>query len=235
MFWTFIVVATPTLFLLKTAIDYFYPKQLKRVTMRLGWNAMELCAKAEIYATRMYNQYVPTLLARNSPQQIIKFICDGDEIRTYTINEFMKKRNDIKQEQLNYDFILYETPIIKKDEYAKYDNYIIRYENIDDVLYIEYTSVLKCFELNMIQITINESETPITLDLGRDQYMMSGNILFDRVFLKWYLNKYCNTLLDSTDKYIITFIDHDMNYITLQDYCYLLIKKNGYDIVNVVC
>ena len=64
---------------------------------------------------------------------------------------------------------------------------------------------------------------------------MSGNILFDRVFLKWYLNKYCNTLLDSTDKYIITFIDHDMNYITLQDYCYLLIKKNGYDIVNVVC
>ena len=44
--------------------------------------------------------------------------------------------NDTSLGQLKYDFILYETPIIKKDEYTKYDNYIIRYENIDDVLYI---------------------------------------------------------------------------------------------------
>jgi hypothetical protein len=247
MFWTLIVVSAPTLFLLKTAIDYFYPRQIRRMAMKIGWNAMELYTKTEIYTIRLYNQYVPTILARTPAQPIIKFISDGEEIHTYTIKEFMKIKNDMATNDmatndmatndtslghLNYDFILYETPIIKRDEYAKYDNYITRYENIKDVLYIEYTAALKCFELNMIQMTLNAAEIPITIELGRNQYMLSGNILFDRVFLKWYLNKYCNTSLAPSDKYSITFIDHHMNYITLPDYCYLLIKKNGYDIVN---
>ena len=166
MFWTFIIVTAPTLFLLKTAIDYiYYPDPIiNRTVMQIGWNAMELCTKAEIYVTRLYNQYVPTLLNRTPPQPIIKFICDGDEIQTYSITEFMKKRNDIGQ--INYDFMLYETPIIKRDEYAKYDNYITRYETIKDVLYIEYTS-LKCFELNMIQMTINDAETPASRSLRK--------------------------------------------------------------------
>ena len=240
MFWTLIVVTAPTLFLLKTAIDYFYPRQIRRMAMKIGWNAMELYTKTEICAIRLYNQYMPTLLARTPAQPIIKFISDGKETQTYTIKEFMIMKNDMAAndtslEQIKYDFILYETPIIKKDEYTKYDNYITRYENMKDVLYIEYTSALKCFELNMVQITINQAELPITLDLSPNQYMLSGNILFDRVFLKWYLNKYCNINLAVSDKYVITFIDHHMNYITLPDYCYLLIKKNGYDIVNIVC
>ena len=81
---------------------------------------------------------------------------------------------------------------------------------------------------------INESDNPITIDLGRTQYMINGNVLFDRPFLKWYLNMRCHTVLDEEDKYVVTFIDHEMNYITLPDYCYLLVKKNGYDIVNII-
>ena len=109
----------------------------------------------------------------------------------------------------------------------------MRYERIADVLPIEYNS-LKCIELNMLQMTINGADIPITIDLGRTQYMINGNVLFDRPFLKWYLNMRCHISLEPEDKYLITFIDHEMNYITLPDSCYLLVKKNGYDIVNII-
>jgi hypothetical protein len=84
----------------------------------------------------------------------------------------------------------------------------------------------------MIQIIINDSDEIHNIDMGRNQYMINGNILFDRVFLKWYLNKYLNVRLEKEDKYVVTFIDHNMNYVTLLDYCYLFIKKNNYDIIN---
>jgi hypothetical protein len=194
--------------------------------MKTGWNAMEICSKIEIYASNLYNK-MPALIA-HKPQAMIKFICDGDEVENCTFTDFINKRK--KGITLNYDFILYEIPITKKDNYTIYDKYVLRYENVNDVIHNEYNS-LKCFELNMIQLMINDSiDIPIKLDQG--QYMINGNVLFDRKFLKWYLNKYCDTILDNEDKYVVTFIDHNMNYITLPDYCYILIKKNSYDIVN---
>ena len=227
MFWATLIILGPTLYFLKTAIDYVYPDQLRIMALKIGWNTMEICSKAEIYATHLYNEYVPTLLVKSPPQAILKFICDGDEIKTCTIHNFKKDKN------INYDFILYEIPIIKKDNYDKYDSYVVRYEKMADVLPIEYNS-LKCFELNMIQMTIKRLDIPITIYLGRKQYMINGNVLFDRPFLKWYLNMRCNIVLEEEDQYVIMFIDHEMNYITLPDYCYLLIKKNGYDIVNIL-
>jgi len=178
MFWTVILIA-PTLFCVKTVIDYIYPGKIKRFAMKTGWHAMELCSKIEIYTTRMYTTYMPILFPYK-PQAMIKFINDGEEIVSYTVPEFFKKK---KNNTLTYDFILYEIPSKKKDKYDKYDNYVFRYENINDVIHLEYNS-LKCFELNMIQITINDSDEIHNIDMGRNQYMINGNILFDIAFLK---------------------------------------------------
>ena len=227
MFWTTLIILGPTLYFVKTALDYVYPDQVRIIAMKIGWNTMDFCSRAEIVATQFYNNYIPTLLAKSPPQAMLTFICDGDEIETCSINELKKHKN------INYDFILYDIPIKKKDNYDKYDNYVVRYERIADVLPIEYNS-LKCIELNMLQMTINGADIPITIDLGRTQYMINGNVLFDRPFLKWYLNMRCHISLEPEDKYLITFIDHEMNYITLPDSCYLLVKKNGYDIVNII-
>ena len=41
-------------------------------------------------------------------------------------------------------------------------------------------------------------------------------------------------MIDDSDEYIITFIDHNMNYITLQNDCYIVIDKNNYKIINNV-
>jgi hypothetical protein len=229
MFWTAVLFIAPTLLFAKTAIDYVYPGQLKLFVMKTGWNVMEACSRMEIVATNFYNQYIPTFRTNKAKQSMIKFISDGDEAFTCTYDDFKNKKYDIK---INYDFIFHEIPIVKKDKYENYDNYLMRYESVGDIITLEYTS-LKCFELNMVQITINDSCTK-PIDLGRNQCIINGNILFDRPFLKWYLNNYDNSSLEDEDTYTITFIDHNMNYITLPDSCYLIIRKNNYDIVNIV-
>jgi len=226
MFWTVVLIA-PTLFVLNSVIEYVYPGKIKTTMMKIGWSAMELCTKVEIAATQIYNR-IPPLVAKQPPKTMIKFICDGNEITTFSFDEFVKYKN---KTNINYDFILCEIPIVKKDNYEKYDTYVLRYENINDIMSVEYNS-LKCFELNMIEMKVLTKET-YNIDLGRNQYIINGNVLFDRKFMKWYLNMYCNVILDDEDRYIITFIDHNMNYITLPDYCYLLIRKNSYDIVNL--
>jgi len=226
MFWTVVLIA-PTLFVLNSVIEYVYPGKIKTAMMKIGWSAMELCTKVEIAATQIYNS-IPPVFAKQPPKTMIKFICDGNEITTFSFDEFVKYKN---KTNINYDFILCEIPIVKKDNYEKYDTYVIRYENINDIMSVEYNS-LKCFELNMIEMKVLTKET-YNIDLGRNQYIINGNILFDRKFMKWYLNMYCNFILDDEDRYTITFIDHNMNYITLQDNCHLLIRKNNYDIVNL--
>ena len=229
MFWTAVFLIAPTLYLVKTAVDYVYPNKIKRWAMKASWHAMEVCSKMEIQATLAYKDYIEPFLPKKKQHAMIRMICDGDEIANYSFSNFILNKDKINYE---YDFILYDIPIVKKDNYEKYDRYMLRYENINDVLSVEYNS-LKCFELNMIQITINESESH-SIDLGRYQYMINGNILFDRPFLKWYLNVYCGIILCEEDKYVVTFIDHNMNYITLPDYCYIFIKKNNYEIINIL-
>ncbi len=152
---------------------------------------------------------------------MLKIIYDGEEVANYTFKEFSNKKKYI-----TYDFILYSIPV--EDE--KYDNYVLRYEHADDVLAVEYTS-LKCIELMDVQIRVNDIET-YTIDFGRNQYSINGNVLFDRIFLKWYLNMFCGIHLAEEDKYRITFSDHEKKLITLPDYCYLLIKNNNYIIIN---
>jgi hypothetical protein len=234
MFWTTLIITPSLLFFGKKVIDYYYPGDLGYLAMKIGWNALELCTKIEMYSTQLYTKYMP----KAKPQPRIKFIHDGDEIMNYTFDDFLKyKKNDAYDStdyaSSHYDFILYEIPIEPKDNYEKYDNYVLRYQNINDIIAVIELNSLKCLELNMIQITVNDS-AEYSIDLGRNQYMIIGNIVLDRPFLKWYLNTYCSTILAAEDKYIVTFIDHNMNYIHLPEYCYLLIKNKNYVIVNEI-
>ena len=155
-----------------------------------------------------------------NPEAILKIIYNGEEIANYTFEEFLNNKNSII-----CDFILYSIQV-------KNDTYVLRYESIEDVLEVEYTS-LKCLELTDVNIIINDSET-YPIDFGRHQYYINGNVLFDRKFLKWYLNVFCNSRLAEMDDYKVTFRDHEKKLITLPDYCYLLIKRNKYIIINLI-
>jgi hypothetical protein len=165
-----------------------------------------------------------SLTSYNKQEAILTIVYDGAEIGNYTFTEFLKKKDS-----MTYDFILYKIPLLN---HPIYDNYVLRYENIVDVLKVEYTS-LKWLELTDVHMIVNETET-YPIDFGRNQYYINGNILFDRQFLKWYLNVYHHIQLAEEDDYRVNFRDHEKKCITLPDYCYLYIKKNNYVIVNLI-
>ena len=157
----------------------------------------------------------------NKKEAILKIIYDGHEIANYTFKDFMHLK-----EYVTCDFILYSIPV----DNEKYDNYVLRYESVEDVLEVEYTS-LKSIELTDVNIIVNETKT-YPVDFGRDQYFINGNVLFDRKFVTWYLKS--NVQLESDDDYRVVFRDQENNLINLPDYCYILIKKNNYVIVNLI-
>ena len=163
------------------------------------------------------------LFAYTKPEPMLKIIYDGEELANYTFKDFLHFKKYI-----TCDFILYSIPI----EHEKFDNYVLRYESVEDVLAVEYTS-LKSIELTDVHIIVNESET-YPIDFGRNQYFINGNVLFDRKFLKWYLKMHQNVYLDSEDDYRLIFRDHKKKNIILPDYCYLLLKKNNYVVVNLI-
>ena len=157
---------------------------------------------------------------KNNTKAVLKIIYDGEEVANYTFKEFLNKKKYI-----TYDFILYNIPIDN-------DIYVLRYEDADDVLEVEYTS-LKSLELKDVYIKVNDREI-YSIYFGRNKYFINGNVLFDRKFLKWYLNVFCNRHLAEEDHYTIIFSDHEKKSITLPDYCYILIKRNNYVVVNMI-
>jgi hypothetical protein len=165
---------------------------------------------------------IKKIIFYKKPEATLKIIYDGEEFANYTFEDFLYFKKYI-----TCDFILYSIPV----EHKKYDNYVVRYERAEDVLEVEYTT-LKCLELTDVNITVNDSET-YPIDFGRNQYFINGNVLFDRKFLKWYLKMNHKVCLDD-DNYKITFRDHEKKFITLPDYCYLLIKINKYIIIKLI-
>ena len=231
MFWAFIM-TIPTIIITHKIINYYYPIDSKQLAIKTAWNALELCSRFEIYFSNIYNKikyYIPQLC--NNPHPTITFIGDGHEIVTYSLSEFT---NIIKNGKiiLKYDFVLYEIPIIFQDKYDKYDKYTLRYENHIDIMNIEYHNSANTFDLNMIQFTFKKSKDTYKIDFGKNNFNIDGNILFDRKFIKWYLNKKHSVILNEDDEYNITFIDHNMNYINLPQYCYIIIDKKNYNIIN---
>jgi hypothetical protein len=86
----------------------------------------------------------------------------------------------------------------------------------------------------MVRFQFTDATTGVyNLDFGRNQFIIAGNILFDRKFLKWYLKTNNNVILNDNDKYTVSFIDHNMLYNTIDENFCIEIKKNTYEIKNI--
>jgi hypothetical protein len=205
MDWLTMIFVLSTPMALVVIAEYFYPGTIQKCIMDI---------------------YNDTTLCYLDPSTI-KFICNGNEVAHYNFTYFLEIKDTIKT---NYDFILYEIPL---QDHAKYDKYLLRYNAIEDVICSHFNS-LNCLEFTEIQIFINAEDTPRPLELERTQYMISGNVLFDRAFIKWYLHNYYNINLNEEDRYSVTFTDHEQKHVVMPDFCYLLIKKRSYNIVNII-
>ena len=70
------------------------------------------------------------------------------------------------------------------------------------------------------------------IDLKHNQFHIPGNALYDRNFFRWVIKEEYDVDIKD-EEYIVTFLDHNMNYITLLDTCYILIEEEDYKLINI--
>jgi hypothetical protein len=219
----------PVAYITNKIINRFYPGTIKTYCAYYGWYFLEFCSRVEIKVQNAYTiirPYFPS--CKKDETATITLIRDGEEIQKYTFNEFISLRDTENIQEGTYDLILYELPI---QDNHKYDKYILRYKHHKDIMKIEYNAINE-YNFNSIQFKFNGTETIYNINFNKNQFMINGNILFDRDFMKWFMLKYNNAIVQDVDKYSISFIDHNMNYNIITESDHILVKNKTYEIVS---
>ena len=226
MFCTFFFIAVPTAIVAYNIIDHYYPGKLKRYGLKASWYVLDLTSKFEIFSENKFKDLKCIIYKKAPPPRAphIKLIRGATEFGNYDLKHFLEMKEGINEP---CDFAIYEIPVNNN----KYDNYCILYEDYKDIVEIKYNNLCSFNFLNMVRFHFTDSTSEIyNLDFGRKQFIIAGNKLFDRKFLKWYLKTNNNVDLGDDEKYTVSFIDHNMLYNTIDENFYIEIKKNTYEI-----
>ena len=205
-------------------------------------------------------EYLPA--AWLTKKAYVKCIQDGEEVGNYEINEFLVRKANVAAEEAataaqasaadeatgadeaaavvadeqfktllkKTDFFLYEIPASARDK--KYDTYVLRYDNVEEIFEIKHQTDLCSVKFDVIRFEFKNSVRVYNIKFGKQQYIIPGNRLFDRNFLKWFMKTHHNLTLKEEDKYLISFIDQEMNYVSFDEHSYILIKKDSYEQKN---
>ena len=234
MFWSIIIIPV-TCFFTKKTVDYFYPNKINQLVEKTvynyGWTLLDKISRVEIHLSNLWFLYKDCFPFTYRNNQEIIFIKDGEENQKMIFNKF-KINQKYQDFQPKYDFILHKIPIEKTNKYDKYSYCYKRYNNIDSIVESRYIKSPKCIEFTMIVVSIENSKKTYCINNESNQLNITGNILYDLDFLKWVMKKQHNVSITENDKYTVTFIDHNMDCITLPSTCYILIDENNYKIVN---
>jgi len=229
------LLSIPVVYFSKPIINYCYTPRTKTFLINTAWNIMQWCSYLEIKVISAYKKIKTYLPSTDiEPDTTITFVKDGSEILFYELSDFLLLKKLDEFSSIKYDFILYEMPICKNDMSLsdKFTKCVLRYEDYTQIVKIKFNTVNE-FKFSVIQFSLKNSDTIISIDFNTIQYLVQGNIIFDQKFLKWYLHKYHNFFIRDEDEYTVTFIDHNMNYILLNENKYIIVKKNKYDIIEM--
>ena len=217
-------------------INYYCPEKMNTYLYKSGWNTLELISQCEIYAENTYDavkEYLPVSWVNK--KAYVKCIQGGEEVGNYEINKFLAMKANVADEQFKTllketDFFLYEIPATARDK--KYDTYVLRYDNVEEIVEIKHQTDLCSVKFDVIRFEFKNSVRVYNIKFGKQQYIIPGNRLFDRNFLKWFMKTHHNLTLKEEDKYLISFIDQEMNYVSFDEHSYILIKKDSYEQKN---
>jgi hypothetical protein len=229
MFWHITLLSLPVAYISYKWLERAYPNKTKQFFIIQGWKAIQFCSYVEIKAIAAYKKvqaYFPE--KKHNLEPIITIIKDHSEIDSYKVTDFLALKNNKDLPTYDCDFILYELPIVGNDKFSKC---MMRYNDIDSIVKIEYNA-LNEIRFSAIRFNFKDSEEIISINFNDTQFLSQGNIVFDLAFLKWYMHKHHGIVLSDEDKYTITFIDHNMNYVILDENKHIVIKKNDYDIID---
>ena len=199
----------------KKLYDFIFPFELEKVYLTLGLYAV----KTYTYSYLIYKKIMDFFTINNN-NILITFIKDGNEEKECTLSQLKYHLDSIH----NYDLILYKEPHVSSDKY-KY-NIVRLNENIDNM--IAYT----ISNIRFIDAQIIYKNNKYNVDFSKNNYYINDNILFDKAFVKWYLNHAYGLIIEDTEDYTYTILDENINFISLEADNTIVIENDGYRVVS---
>jgi hypothetical protein len=212
--------------------EYAYPIKTVEFDNYVKWQTLKTFTVTEM-ATRRLRKYatikilspLKSFLPSCIESKRIILIRNGHLESYLTPTDIPKEKNT-----LEHDMIIYKHETLPSNE--KYDYDMLRFK---DVLNISETFEPSSVKFLAIQVKI-EGKEPISLDFGRNNFYIKGNILFDRPFMEWVLSeKSCITtkyILKDEESYEVEFINHKMNCDRITSGQCVIINEDDYIIAE---
>ena len=182
---------------------------------------------ANIYMgiSRYYNMHDGILEERNVD------MINKKVLYSYNWNHMPPWDNDTIPEMVldNTKMILFKWQTIENSETnMEWKHYVLRFSSIDE---INDNFIFSNIKLLSIEIKLNNQDV-FEVDFKKENYYIKSNILLDKTFCEYWLYEKYNIDLQDTDSYVVSFIDHKMNYITIKEEEGVLIDVDDYTIIK---
>jgi len=224
------ILSLPAMFLYKY-IRANYPNETLHLIQQSVWFALKVETQLKISFNRTgrylnNNIWKPlySLICPVNEEQHITFIRNGKEIAHMSHNDFFQTT-----EFPSYDFVIYNI-----------DNNLIRYNDVnllkqqgDDIQFVKSSVKFLTVEISIFSDAYdNQYDNQFTISFEGDNFYIENNILFDKPFIKWYLNKYHNFDIDINTpggfNYTVNLIDDNIKCITLTDDECIILTESSY-------
>ena len=193
--------------------------------LKLGWNNMKLYKYWE-RQNGIFIEYLRNVLPKTKDTKVMLISKDG-EVHSTRIERF----NDQDNIDFDYEMVLVQFEV---KDYAlnKYKYEVVRTSSID--------TITDSFELSNtrflgIQLNIKEGNRifkSVEVYFNSHNFYVVRNILFDRLFVNYWLKQNHNFTMSEEQCYEIVFFDQNIQQHTVSEPDHIKLKKEGFEIVK---
>ena len=190
-------------------LGIIYKKELTKYLLSSLWETTKYYHKANIYLEE--NGYI------NNKKE------ETDEIIENFIIQYNNEINKIKIDNINNYKILKNADllILQKNQLYK------RIENHCDIIK-ENANLISITNKPFLQVDFIQNEKSIEINDNLQKFYLKGNIILDKVFMKWFMKFFYNI---TATNYKISIIDENVNMFEMKENEKIEILENGYKII----
>lgn len=201
-----------------------FAPEIEYFSLKLCWFLTKSYTFCERRARKITGSFYNIL--GNTSNRNVLLIKDGNTLQKIPLDRL----NEVEKES-DYDMVLLQYSL-EEPKLNKSKTHIIRTTLVEEV-----TDFFDVSDVSFMGIYINvmeENNTVITepVIFGSENYYIVGNVLFDRIFIKYLLNRFCDFKLKQNQHYEISFFDNAISSHSIKEPEYVQITKDGFNIIR---
>lgn len=212
-----IVTSIFIIFITKKIYYFTFLTKMENFHLRLGMYGLNVYTYMYLFMQKIISFFNFTYTYNSV---VINLIKDGNLVKECTLDQLKLHIETINK----CDLILY------KDRYIPSDKYTYNILRLDKNKLLNNDFTYNESNIRFINIQIFYKAKKYNVDFSKDNYYINNNVLFDRAFVKWYLNVSYGVFIDGSEDYTYTIMDQEVNFISLDSSSKIIIENDGYSI-----